>query len=144
MLVLWNTGKPRVRNFGSLCTSMRWYIKPGARHAFNSGDLTSIYSNVLVAKKVPVDRRVHPAQKPVELTNFLVSLLTNSDDLIVDPFCGAGSTLVSAAICDRRWVAGDQEEKWARVTERRVLHAEMEETNPLFLWVNNKLIPVAA
>ena len=122
---------------------MRWYVKPGARHAFNADGLRSIYSNVIVAKKVPIGDRVHPAQKPIELTNFLVSLLTDPTDLVVDPFCGAGSTLVSAALCDRRWVGGDQEEKWARVTTRRVLHADMEETNPLYLWVNNKLVLVA-
>lgn len=142
--VLWNTGKPRARNFGSLSTAIRWYSKPGARHAFNAGDVRSIYSNVLVARKVPIAQRAHPAQKPVELTNFLVSLLSNDGDLIVDPFCGAGSTAVSAAICGRRWIAGDLEEKYVRVTEQRVRHAEMEEMQPLFLWVNNKLVPVAA
>lgn len=144
MVVLWNTGKPRARNFGSLSTAIRWYIKPGSRHAFNAGDVRSIYSNVIVAKKVPLDRRIHAAQKPIELTNFLVSLLSDPDDLIVDPFAGSGSTVVSAALCDRRWVAGDQDEKWAHIIERRVAHAELEDTNPLYLWINNKLVPVAA
>lgn len=146
MSVLWNTGKPRARNFGSLSTSIRWYVKPGARHSFNSGEARSIYSNVIVAKKVPLDKRVHAAQKPVELTNFLISLLSNPHDLIVDPFAGAGSTAVSAAICGRRWVAGDQDEKWAHIIEERVANAdeEADNCNPLYLWLNNKLIPIEA
>lgn len=142
LVVLWNTGKPRARNFGSLSTSIRWYVKPGARHAFNAGDVRSIYSNVLVAKKVPPAERIHPAQKPVELTNFLISLLTNEGDMVVDPFCGAGSTLVSAVLCGRPYVGSDIEEKYVAASEKRVLHAEDEETNDIFLWLNNKLIKI--
>lgn len=143
--VLWNMGKPRARNFGSLSTAIRWYIKPGARHSFNAGSVRSIYSNVLVCKKVPIDRRLHPAQKPVELTNFLVSLLTDAGDTVVDPFCGAGTTLVSAELVgDRVWVGADLEDKYCAIAERRAIHAEFEESHPIYLWLNNKLIEVTA
>lgn len=142
--VLWNTGKPRARNFGSLSTAIRWYVKPGARHAFNAGDARSIYSNVIVAKKVPPNERLHPAQKPLELTNFLVSLLTNERDLVVDPFAGAGSTLVSAAICSRDYLGSDIEEKYVTVAERRILNHDTEEIedSDIHLWLNNRLIKI--
>lgn len=143
LTVLWNTGKPRARNFGSLTTSIRWYIKPGARHSFNSGEARAIFSNVIVCRKIPVEKREHPAQKPVELTTFLVSLLTNEGDMVVDPFAGAGSTLVSAALTDRRWLGSDLEAKYCGIAERRAKHADMEEDSPLYLWINNKLVPVA-
>lgn len=144
LTVLWNTGKPRARNFGSLSTSIRWYIKPGARHSFNSGEARAIYSNVIVCRKVPLDKRDHPAQKPIELTTFLISLLTDEGDLVVDPFAGSGSTLVSAALVGRRWTGADLDPKYCRIAERRILHADMEEDQPLYLWINNKLVPVAA
>lgn len=138
LLVLWNTGKPRARSFGSLTTLIRWHTKPGARHVFNSGDQRSIYSNVLVCAKVPLHLRSHPAQKPVELTNFLVSLLTNEDDLVVDPFCGSGSTLVSAAMCGRRWIGGDDKYHYCQEAELRTKRIELEEANlrPIYLWIN--------
>lgn len=142
LTVLWNTGKPRARNFGSLSTSIRWYVKPGSRHSFNSGERRSIYSNVLVATKVPLADRIHPAQKPVELTNFLVSLLTKEEDLVVDPYCGAGTTLVSAALCGRRWLGSDNNEKFAEIANKRAEAAEFEESNPLYLWVNGRLVPI--
>jgi site-specific DNA-methyltransferase (adenine-specific) len=146
LTVLWNSGKPRARNFGSLSTSIRWYTKPGARHSFNSGEKRSIYSNVIVATKVPADQRLHPAQKPVELTNFLVSLLSNDDDLVVDPFAGSGSTLVSAAICGRRWAGCDNDPKFPPIINRRVAHHELEahDCKPLHLWVNGRMYPVEA
>lgn len=145
LVVLWNTGKPRARSFGSLSTSIRWYVKPGARHAFNAAnEARSIYSNVIVCRKVPLEKREHPAQKPVELTNFLVTLLTDEQDLVVDPFCGAGTTMVSAAATNRRWVGGDTDENAVQVATRRSRHPEFEDTNPLYLWINNRLIPVEA
>lgn len=141
--ILWNTGKPRSRNFGSLSTSVRWYAKPGASHVFNSGEKRSIFSNVIVCQKVPLELRIHPAQKPVELTNFLVSLLTRDGDLIVDPFAGSGSTLVSAAMCEREWLGGDIDEHYAKLAERRALHPDLEpDLAPLYLWLNNKLVLV--
>lgn len=141
LTVLWNTGKPRSRNFGSLTTTIRWHSKPGARHAFNAGDRRSIYSNVIVCHKVRPSERAHPAQKPVELTNFLVSLLTDDGDLIVDPFCGSGSTLVSAAMCGRRYLGGDNDESYCAIAARRVQRIDLEEANlrPLHLWVNGTL-----
>ena len=143
LTVLWNTGKPRARNFGSLSTSIRWYVKPGARHPFNAnGDARSIYSNVIVCRKVALDRREHPAQKPVELTNFLVSLLTNEGDLVVDPFAGSGSTLVSAAALGRRYIGCDLEDQYVAIAARRARNHEFEETSPLYLWINNRLVPV--
>jgi DNA modification methylase len=138
LVVLWNTGKPRMRNFGGLHTSVRWHVRPGSRHVFNGH--RAIYSNILVCSKIPVHHRQHVTQKPVELTNFLVSLLTEPDDLIVDPFCGSGSTLVSAAMCNRRWLGGDVDIDYCRIAQKRALEHEMEdELPPIWLWHNGKM-----
>lgn len=139
LTVLWNTGKPRMRNFGSLFTRINWYSKPGARHTFNSGEQRSVYSNVLVCQKVPLQERRHPAQKPVGLTNFLVSLLTNESDTVVDPYCGSGSTLVSAAICGRELIGGDANESSVQTARARVDHFELEEVEAVWLWINGRL-----
>lgn len=147
LTVLWNTGKPRSQNFGSLHTHVNWYSKPGAKHTFNSGDMRSIYSNVLVCKKVPLNERKHVSEKPVGLTNFLISLLTKTGtgemeegaDLIVDPFCGSGSTLVSAAMCGRRWLGSDLNPTYASEALTRVHHHELEEVEPVYLWINGRL-----
>ena len=141
--VLWNSGKPRARNFGSLFTRILWFVTPGARHQWNSRH-RSIYSNVLVCDKVPINHRQHPAQKPIELTTFLISLLSHKTDLIVDPFCGSGSTLVSAAICGRPFVGIDKEPMYVKVAARRSMQFETEAENEgeIYLWINGRLDPI--
>lgn len=138
MTVLWNTGKPRANNFGSLTTHILWFVTPGARHTWNS-DRRSIYSNVLVCKKVPIQHREHPAQKPLELTTFLISLLTRANDVVLDPFAGSGSTLVSAEIVGRRWLGFERNRENARAAQRRTANWEVEEEGCLMLWTNGKL-----
>lgn len=138
LMVLWNTGKPRVNNFGSLHTHIQWFARPGARHTWNS-HRKSFYSNILVADKVPIQHRHHISQKPVELTNFLVSLLSRPKDVILDPFCGSGSTLVSAALAGRYWIGIDKEQQHVLTARDRMRHPESEEERPLFMWINGRL-----
>jgi len=138
LIVLWNTGKPRQRNFGSIFTRVVWYCKAGLRHSFNHHK-KSIYSNVLICTKIPPASRRHPSEKPVGLTNFLVSLLTDSSDLVVDPFCGSGTTLISAEMCERRWLGCDMDAAHVRTARLRTMTADSEEVDPVFLWVNGRL-----
>lgn len=138
LIILWNAGKVRRNSFGSLHTRVVWYAKSGLRHTFNSKQV-SIYSNVMVAKKVPESVKRHPSEKPVGVTNFLVSLLTKSDDLVVDPFCGSGSTLVSADLADRRWLGSDLDQKYVDITNSRVDNSGSEHCDPVHLWINGRL-----
>lgn len=138
VILLWDSGKPRTRNFGSIHSRIVWWVKSGWRHTFNFdlGPRQEIFSNVLVAKRVPVGERVHPSEKPVGVTNFLVSLLSNPGDLIVDPYCGSGSTLVSAVQCDRRYLGSDVDEWNVKVSQKRVIQADLESPEPVYLWIN--------
>lgn len=136
--VMWNSGKPRAHNFGSLHTHILWFTVPGARHEWNT-TRKAIYSNLLVCKKVPIHLRHHPAQKPIELTNLLISLLTRSRDTVLDPFCGSGSTLVSAELCNRAFIGIDRESRYCHIARRRVRDAHFEEEEPIHLWCNGRL-----
>jgi site-specific DNA-methyltransferase (adenine-specific) len=138
LMVLWNSGKPRIRNFGSLCTHVLWFAAPGARHTWNS-ERKAIYSNILVCDKVPQVEKVHPAQKPVELTTFLISLLSKQGDVILDPFCGSGSTLVSAAIVGRPYIGFDRDKEQCTIARARARNWELESEGEIALWVNGRL-----
>jgi len=69
-------------------------------------------------------RRVgHPAPFPVELPRRLIELFTYRDDVVLDPFMGAGSTAVAALLSQRRFVGFDAEADYLDLAEQRVAAA---------------------
>jgi DNA modification methylase len=44
----------------------------------------------------PIDSPLHPTTKPVELIARMIANSSRPDELVYDPFCGSGSTLVAA------------------------------------------------
>jgi site-specific DNA-methyltransferase (adenine-specific) len=76
-------------------------------------------------------RRVgHPAPFPVELPEQLIRLYTYKGDLVLDPFMGSGSTLVAAAMLDRRYVGYDLDPSYLAIAERRVAEVISAPTAP--------------
>lgn len=65
----------------------------------------------------------HPAPFPVELPRRLIELYTYKDDVVLDPFMGAGSTAVAAIETGRHYVGYDTEASYIDLAERRIAAA---------------------
>lgn len=63
--------------------------------------------------------KIHPARFPAALPEFFVKLLTDPDDLILDPFAGSNTTGAVAERLERRWLAVDQVEEYLRASAFR-------------------------
>jgi DNA modification methylase len=66
------------------------------------------------------EKTVHPCQFPLELVERCVLALTGSDDLILDPFVGSGTTAVAAMMHERRVVGIDQDSRYIGLAEHRL------------------------
>ncbi len=53
------------------------------------------------------ERSGYPTQKPVLLLNRIINIVTNEDDLVLDPFCGSGTACVSAKLLKRNYIGID-------------------------------------
>ena len=49
--------------------------------------------------------KAHPAPMQMEMVRFFVKMLTDPDDLVLDPFGGSNSTGAAAEDLGRRWIA---------------------------------------
>jgi len=53
----------------------------------------------------------YPTEKNPDLLDLIVRTSSNSDSIVLDCFCGSGTTLKSAQINGRRWIGIDQSEQ---------------------------------
>lgn len=70
----------------------------------------------------------HPSPKPLCLMAWLVEELTELGDLILDPFCGSGTTGVACIQTGRRFIGIEIEKKYVKIARRRIADAA-----PLFV-----------
>ena len=71
----------------------------------------------------------HPTQKPVSLMEFLIYSYTNDNDIIIDPFMGAGSTGVACALHNRRFIGIEKEPQYFDIAVERMKQAYAEVQN---------------
>jgi len=58
------------------------------------------------------DIELHPARMPIELAGFFIRFLTNSGDLVLDPFAGSNTTGSASERLGRFWLSIEAEEKY--------------------------------
>ncbi|HEY1903497.1 MAG TPA: site-specific DNA-methyltransferase [Terracidiphilus sp.] len=58
--------------------------------------------------------KIHPARFPALLPKFFIKLLTEPNDLTLDPFAGSLTAAAVAEQLDRRWIAGEAVEEYLK------------------------------
>jgi len=74
------------------------------------------------------ERTGYPTQKPVLLLDRIIRIATEPGDLVVDPFCGSGTTLVAAAILGRKFFGIDTSSKAVELASQRIKAPTMTES----------------
>jgi site-specific DNA-methyltransferase (adenine-specific) len=74
--------------------------------------------DILKERAVPVGERLPPAQKPIALVGRLID--KHPSGLVLDPFCGSGSTLIAAREVGRRAVGIEIEERYCEIAATRL------------------------
>ncbi|EAY30351.1 DNA-methyltransferase [Microscilla marina] len=66
------------------------------------------------------ERVGYPTQKPVLLLKQILNVGSNKGDLIVDPFCGSGTTCVAAKSLERNFIGIDSSEEAISLANQRL------------------------
>lgn len=64
--------------------------------------------------------RLHEAQKPVQLIEYLIKLTTRENHIVLDPFAGSGTTLVAASNLKRHYIGFEIQENYHRIAQERL------------------------
>ena len=66
------------------------------------------------------ERTGYPTQKPIELLERIIKICTDENDLVLDPFCGSGTSLVAAKLQGRRYIGIDNNPDAVRIALQRL------------------------
>ena len=126
----------RVGNLRPTFEPVLWFVKPypigttvadNVLHhgvgAFNEAGFVQYEQspdNVLRSGFTKGERGKHSAQKPLGLMRALIELTTKPGQVVLDPFCGSGSTLVAAKSAGRSYLGFEIDPKFANVARNRI------------------------
>lgn len=70
----------------------------------------------------PTEKREgkHPTQKPEYILEDIILASTNEKDIILDPFCGSGTTGIVAKRYNRRFIGIDNVEEYLLISKKRM------------------------
>jgi adenine-specific DNA-methyltransferase len=81
----------------------------------------SIWSDIRAINSQADERVNYPTQKPESLLERIIKASSNDDDLILDCFCGSGTTAAVAEKLGRRWITCDLGRFAIHTTRKRLL-----------------------
>ncbi len=126
------------RSFAHAHETLLWAKKNSkAKHSFNyelmkrwdqtndalknpNKQMRSVWSIPLVPQQEKKFGK-HPTQKPQELLRRVILSSSKSKDLILDPFCGSGTTGVVASCYGRHFIGIDKTKAFLQLAQKRIM-----------------------
>ena len=63
---------------------------------------------------------IHPTVKPIKLMQYLVKMITPPNGIVLDPFCGSGTTGVACKLDGFSFVGLEQDTEYTKIAEARI------------------------
>lgn len=85
------------------------YYDDGEKRWYHLAICRDVWDDVFVIGTEPdkSERLGYPTQKPEALLKRIIEASSNKDDIVLDPFCGCGTTLAVAHQLGRKWIGID-------------------------------------
>lgn len=83
----------------------------------------NFYDNIIKVETSKSDFGNHVNQKPLKLMEFLISLVTKENAIILDPFCGSGTTCIAAKNINRHYIGIEIDPYNVEISNKRLLES---------------------
>ena len=70
-------------------------------------------------RRIELEERVHPTQKPVGLLKAMIEEFTNENDVILDLYGGSGSTLIACELTNRKCLMMELSKDYIDIIQKR-------------------------
>lgn len=90
------------------------------RDTIDKEDFIQWTKSIWTFPAVNAKRIGHPAPFPIELPHRLINLYSYEGDVVLDPFCGSGTTCIAALQNKRNYIAYDINEDYIELSKKRI------------------------
>ncbi len=94
------------------------------RRGGNGTPLYEWWHDIQIVKNVSAEKTEHPCPVPIRLMERIITLCTDAGDVVLDPFCGSGTTCVAAKRLSRHYVGFEISENYAELARERVQNTQ--------------------
>src|SRR5689334_2845520 len=102
----------------------RWKKTSGSKKSDVTRDEFMNWTNGLWTFNGESKKKIgHPAPFPLELPARCIKMFSYVGDTVLDPFLGSGTTLIAAAMLDRKGIGIDIDERYCKLAEKRILNS---------------------
>ena len=85
--------------------------------------ITNLWDDIPAINSQAQERLGYPTQKPQALLERIISASSNEGDIVLDPFCGCGTTIHAAQKLGRQWIGIDVTYLAINLIKRRMTEA---------------------
>lgn len=112
------------------CTPSQFYMKNCEYIIFCRKGKAKYINNMGGSKTVHdfnniIGNKVHPTEKPVELMSVYIENSSNENDLVLDPFMGAGSTGVACLKLNRKFIGIEIDTNYFDIAKNRLMETKI-------------------
>ena len=95
-------------------------VKKLIKHGSSGTAMYDWFADIQLEKNVTKGKNSHPCQIPVALMERLITLLTNENSIVIDPFMGVGSTGQACKNLNRRFIGIEISKRYYKMAEKRL------------------------
>ena len=116
--ILWASKGKKAKHTFNYKVSKNWEVDNDKIH--NPGkQMRSVWSIPSTPKREKGHGK-HPTQKPLELLQRLVAMCSKEGEVVLDPFCGSGTTGVACVLLKHKFIGIDLEPEYIALTRARM------------------------
>ena len=124
-VLVWQKSNPMPRNINRRYVQDMefaiWAVKKNAKWIFNKSKekpyLRSLFFSAVVSGS---EKLGHPTQKSLTIMKEIISIHSNENQIILDPFMGSGTTGEAALLLGRKFIGIEKEKKYFEICKRRL------------------------
>jgi site-specific DNA-methyltransferase (adenine-specific) len=130
--IIWNkniAANIRGWRFWQIDERIYWLYKPIKNNKIGKELLSKHALLTSIWKLIPDKNISHPASFPIALpTRIIYSIMNDENGIVLDPYCGSGTTLVAAKFLKKNYIGIDISPKYVDISQKRLQNYTQEES----------------